>query len=439
MPASSVKPMMESVGASQAQSSTTKRTGHALALGLVIAAFLVRIAFMLYLGTYRFDRRDDISDTNENTHIARSIAEGRGFSSPFTVEYTGPTAWVTPIYPYFLASVFKEFGVMSQRSYLVIQAIQSVFSALTVLPLIGIGTLIGSRRGGIAAATAWAFFPWFGRWALTWIWETSLSALLLASLVWYALWLAKSATNRKWAGFGLLWGFTLLVNPALASLLPLTLGYALWHLYRNNQSWLKPALIVATITFAMMTPWLIRNRVVMGQWVFLRDNFGFEFALGNYHYSFGRGWSGRHPSGNKAELARYREMGELNYVKANRDSAVAFVKQYPGEFVSLCAKRFLYFWDGSGMQYRGPVAWYWLPWSFALLSFLLLPALLLTRRFLERGWWLLFGVVLLYPIPYYLTHPPVRYRHIVEPVIVLLIATACTEGIGRLRSQSSAK
>lgn len=399
------------------------------AMWLVIAAFAVRIGFMLVLGTYRFDRRDDQSDVNEDTYIARSLNEGRGFSSPFSTTYTGPTAWVTPVYPYFVAGVFKYFGVMSHRSYLVIQTVQSLFSALTVLPLIGIGVLSGSRRSGIGAASLWAFFPWFSRWALTWIWETSLTALLLAVLVWYALWLREKGKFRAWAGFGVLWGFSLLVNPALASLLPITLGFALYGCWRRERNWVRPFLTVAAACFLVVSPWLVRNRMVMGQWVFLRDNFGFEFALGNYHLSFGRGWAGRHPSVNPREFDRYRQLGELGYIEANTKEALHFVRAYPAEFLTISAKRVMYFWDGSGMEYRGPVAACWFPWSFALFSFLLLPALLICRRVRVPAFWMLFAVVLIYPIPYYLTHPPVRYRHIIEPEIVLLLCFAAVEGL----------
>lgn len=405
---------------------------------LVVAAFVVRIGFMLVLGTYRFDRRDDQSDVNEDTYIARSLAEGHGFSSPFSQTNTGPTAWVTPVYPYFVAFVFKHFGVMSHRSYLVIETVQSLFSALTVLPLLGVGLLAGSRRSGLAAAVLWAFFPWFSRWALTWIWETSLSALLLACLVWYALWLEEHGSARTWTGFGALWGLTLLVNPALALLLPVTLVFALYGQWRRGRAWIRPAITVAAMCFLLLSPWLVRNRVVMGQWVFLRDNFGFEFALGNYHLSFGRGWGGRHPSVNPREFDRYRALGELGYIQANTTEAWRFVRQYPGEFGTLCAQRAMYFWDGSAMLYRGPVAWYWLPWSFALFSFLLLPALLVCRRLNIKSTGMLFAIVLIYPIPYYLTHAPVRYRHMIEPVMILLLAFAAVEGIGWLRSRRGA-
>ena len=414
------------------------RSKKSIAIGLVIAAFAVRIAFMLALGTYRFDRPDDRSDINEDTYIARSLVEGHGFSSPFSTTYTGPTAWVTPVYPYFVAFAFKHFGVMSHRSYLFIEIVQSLFSALTVIPFIAIAGYMRRRPAGILAAGLWAFFPWFSRWALTWIWETALSALLLACLLWYALWLRQQGSRISWIGFGALWGFSLLVNPALLSLLPVTLIVSLHEPGHNWKQCLRAATLTLVTCLLVISPWLIRNRVVMGKWVFLRDNFGFEFALGNYHLSFGRGWGGKHPSVNPGELARYRDMGELAYIQANTDEAIRFVRQYPGEFLTLCAKRALYFWDGSAMQYRGPVAPYWLPWSFGLFSFLLLPALWVCSRLKIPVWQMLFAVVLIYPIPYYLTHPPVRYRHIIEPEILLLISLAAAEATARLTERRGA-
>ena|SRR5580704_3423356 len=51
----------------------------------------------------------------ETGRIARSIALGKGFSSPLNVD-TGPTIWLTPIYPYLLAGIFKLFGVYTFAS-----------------------------------------------------------------------------------------------------------------------------------------------------------------------------------------------------------------------------------------------------------------------------------------------------------------------------------
>ncbi len=93
---------------------------------------------------------------------------------------------------------------------------------------------------------------------------------------------------------------------------------------------------------------MVRNRVVLGHWIFVRSNFGAEFALGNHHLSRGRGeGNDRHPTTSAAELQAYQRMGEYAYVREKHQEAMEFVRQYPGEFLALTAKRVLYFWDGS--------------------------------------------------------------------------------------------
>src|SRR5258707_10207656 len=48
-----------------------------------------------------------------------------------------------------------------------------------------------------------------------WIWDTSLSALLAARMLWATLELADSDRVRDWCGYGLLCGFSLMTNPSL--------------------------------------------------------------------------------------------------------------------------------------------------------------------------------------------------------------------------------
>src|SRR5947209_324177 len=103
---------------------------------LVLAAFAVRVTLMFALRTYRFDRVDDSCGVGEITRIAASIAQGHGFSSPFFAEYTGPTAWIAPVYPYFIALVFRCLGTFSSPATIFIFVAQAIFSALTVIPML---------------------------------------------------------------------------------------------------------------------------------------------------------------------------------------------------------------------------------------------------------------------------------------------------------------
>jgi len=205
-------------------------------------------------------------------------------------------------------------------------------------------------------------------------------------------------------------------------------------LHLRKKDWLRPALTSLLVCIIVISPWLVRNRIVFGHWVFLRSNFGAEFALGNYPASFGRGWGGKHPSGNLKEYADYKQKGEVAYVQSKQKLGMQFVRESPGEFITLSAKRVIYFWDGSAMGYRVPLPWYWVPSSFAVISFLLLPALLVAHRKKLPAWQMFFGALLLYPLPYYLTYSQVRYRHVLEPIILLLIAYAGVEVFSKLQS-----
>ena len=188
-------------------------------------AFAVRIGFMLAAHTYLFERYrfDEYSYHNETTNIARSIAEGRGFSSPFGAAYIGPTSWIAPVYPYLCALFFVLFGVFSTNAAVALLILQSLISALTCVPILGIAERTVGRRAGFVAALLWAGFPWFSKFAVCWVWEISLSTLLFTCLFWYALRLSEPASGKLWLGFGALWGIALLVNPALLPLLPASL------------------------------------------------------------------------------------------------------------------------------------------------------------------------------------------------------------------------
>src|SRR6202046_5846117 len=47
---------------------------------------------------------------NEAGNIAFSLAKGHGFSSPWWQE-TGPTAWLTPVYPWIVSVIYRIFGI----------------------------------------------------------------------------------------------------------------------------------------------------------------------------------------------------------------------------------------------------------------------------------------------------------------------------------------
>ncbi|MGA1986903.1 MAG: glycosyltransferase family 39 protein, partial [Candidatus Sulfotelmatobacter sp.] len=154
---------------------------------IVAIALLLRVSWILVGHTYKFkDTDDNFGFGWEMGRIAASLASGHGFSNPFGPA-TGPTAWEPPLYPYLTAGVFLFFGVYSKASAFVLLTINSVFSALTCIPIFLIARRLFSEKVAVGSAWAWALLPNVMFWCTRAIWETSLAALLLTTIFWLAL------------------------------------------------------------------------------------------------------------------------------------------------------------------------------------------------------------------------------------------------------------
>jgi len=190
---------------------------------------MLLIAFALRFAIIMIDQPHKFSDTThhfwfgaETGSIARSVAQGEGFSSPFTSS-TGPTAMIGPVYVYMVAGVFKISGVLTPRSQIIILCLNSLFSALTAPVIYLLAKKITDKPTASLAGWAWAVIPSFMTLATTWIWETVLSALLVSVAVLFAIHLCEHVSWRKWVAFGLFWGFAALTNPALLSIFLISL------------------------------------------------------------------------------------------------------------------------------------------------------------------------------------------------------------------------
>jgi 4-amino-4-deoxy-L-arabinose transferase-like glycosyltransferase len=375
--------------------------------------FLLRFAFVLWHKTYVFPA----GGIYEDVSIAMRLATGQGFSSPFGLD-TGPTAWIAPGYPFLISTVFKAFGVYSTTSMVVILGLQCAMAGATGITIYALGKRTVGERLGLWAAWIWTVSPIFFRWPTTWIWDFAASALLLALILIVTQDVAEKGSLKRWLGLGGLWGVAALTNPALISVLPFTTAYAAFMSRRTGRKWLGGLAVSAVLFAAMIAPWLIRNDIVFGHPVFLRSNYWFEFHLGNYHYSNGMGFSGKHPTKNPIQMNKYVMLGEQGYIAWAKNDAFQFVREYPGEFWDLTRHRVWWFWDGTPLGYSSGE--WWKPWKYWPLSCAGWLGLLfvLTRR--PRGWVLFAAALFIYPVPYYLSYCVSKYRHAIEPELLLL-------------------
>lgn len=399
-------------------------------------AFALRLCWIVIGHTYRFKTTDNnFSFGWEMGRIAASIASGHGFSNPFGPQ-TGPTAWEPPLYPYLVAGVFHLFGTYSTAAAFVLLSVNSLFSALTCIPIFLIARRIFSEKVAVGSAWAWALLPNVMFWSTRAIWETSLAALLMATIFWLTLTMEDRDGWTPWLPFGLLWGIAALSSTSLLSFLPASGIWAWGRRAKRGKRSIFGVVLATIVFFACVSPWLVRNCRTFGKFIFIRDNFGAELRLGNGRGADGTWMEYLHPTQDVYAMRQYQEMGELAYIKMRKQQALEYVRADYPRFFGLCAKRFVYFWAGPPKATRPP----WLNELknslFLASSVLSFWGLIRALRLRKSGAWLLFWLVALYPAIYYMVFPTQRYRVPIEPILAILCVFIITEAQSRTKAYS---
>jgi len=396
-------------------------------------AFGVRVLYITLAHTYRIKTYDDhLPFGQEMGRIARSVATGLGFSDPFR-GHTGPTAWVGPLYPLLVGGVFKLFGVFSAQSAWVIFTINSLFSALTARTIWEIGTRCFNRNVARWSAWIWALYPAAMQYAVRWVWEMSLSAFLFSWVLVVALRMRgcngdrmgasagpSDMTTARWALLGVLWGLAGLSNPTLLILLPVC---GLWVL-SGAPHWrrqLGGVLLAAALFTACLGPWTWRNWEAFHHFVPTRANFGAELYLGNGPGSNGLLMEYDHPMQAPDQMRLYASMGEIAYARMRGNQAWATMRADPGHFVRNTLKRVFFFWGGvPHPENVAPWVEYARSFNFVFTSVcgLMGLALALWRKAPAAG--LFAWAFLLLPLVYYCVTVHARFRHPLEPLMVIL-------------------
>ena len=378
----------------------------------------------------------------ESGNIAHSLATGHGFSSPFRVD-TGPTAWMTPVYPLLLAGIFRIFGVYTFASYVVAVLINIVATTLACIPIYLAGRRIAGVGVGAAAAWLWAIFPNAFQIPAESMWDASIGALLGATILWMTLELPGSRRIGAWIAYGLLWGLTLMTTATLLSVFPLLLGWLAYRLHKQVLVWVAKPALAAVLAALCCIPWTVRNYEVFHVFVPLRSILGLQLWVGN-NPDAGDRWLGtQHPIHDSAERERYIDLGEVPYMAEKQHDAIDYMLAHPARVADLTWHRFLAFWSGGTPNpvrdfFRARSVWF----RFVLLFnvFVSLGALagtiLLVRR-RHAYWFPLVVFVIVFPWAYYLTVVEPRYRLPIDPVVMLLTVLAI-DAMARKRAKLDA-
>jgi hypothetical protein len=386
-------------------------------------------------------REDHFGFGYEMGRVARALATGRGFADPFHGN-TGPTAWVAPLFPLILGSIFKVFGVYSKLSAAAILSFDSLLNALIVPLLWETGERCFGTPVGRWSAWIWALYPAAMQYAVKWVWEMTLTAFLFQLALVLALRMgrvgdaagdahgshealsvsrgADGPSWGRWLGFGLVWGLLALSNPSSLLFLPVC---GIWILARSGGQWVRqlPQAFCAGLLFlALIAPWTIRNQSVFHAFVPFRSNFGAELYLGNGPGADGFLMEYNHPNMSMVQYQLYAQMGEVSYTAWRGRLASQIIRADLPRFLRLCLIRAKFYWFGVPNATSHPIVDAGRVLNYGLTSCAGLLGLALALRQRRPASGLFAAAFLLLPVVYYIVTAGARFRHPLEPLMTVL-------------------
>jgi 4-amino-4-deoxy-L-arabinose transferase-like glycosyltransferase len=222
-------------------------------LAVVLAAALPRLVVLAV-------ERGDIlaAYTEKSDTFAQTFVK----SGTFGFIAGHPSAYTQPLYAYFLIPLYWIFG----RQWLVVGLAQIALAVATALVVREIGRRVAPRLAAPAAVVA-TLNPYL-IWHDVHVNREIVDQLVLASLVLATL-IAVERRSLGWATFaGALLGLSILGNSRLAALPLVVAAFLAWRLPRGR---VAAAVLVLAASAAVVSPWLVRNRVQVGCFAITTD------------------------------------------------------------------------------------------------------------------------------------------------------------------------
>jgi len=343
-----------------------------------------------------------------------------------------PTAYTVPGYSAFLALLMA-----ASRSVVWLQAANLGLAVLTawLLAMVAGRLFPDSRRAPVAAALVYALYPPFIFYAPLLFTENLFTPMVLLILL-----AALSRLSGGWAAVlcGLLLGAAMLTRAEAGVYAPaLFFVFLLDRAQAGESLSLKvvAALLLTVVTVATISPWLMRNRAVMGMGMSLSNGGGLSLYLGNNPHGYNNVNDTPGLPHSLGEVERNRRAAEI---------AVNYLSENPGVIPGLVAKktwhllrptRMPVYWSTRGAPTPGQAGYPDKPlagrrvfeWvsagGWALLALVTLAALVGAGKWPSRTRWLLGGMAVATWLMYGVIFVAIaRYRYFLEVLCCLAAA-----------------
>jgi hypothetical protein len=286
--------------------------------------------------------------------VGTALAQGRGFSDPFSVG-SGATAWVSPLLPAIISSVFYITRLNMTGSYWILHLIK-IFS-------LGFGTgLIWSVLQKSNRGFAPVFYLWMGI-----LYYLSSTELLPQYCDEWLIFLVISLAFWAWHQRNSLSGQIVLVASLSAAALcnPILWGalFMVMLVFNKNtgrykgessKSFLNKQKtfvdrnsfwIAVTISFFLILGWSVRNWILLGILAPIKSNSGYEIfqaqiasRSGVLDFSI----FAKHPiTFTSKEHQAYAALGETGFIRMRSDMAIRSIWSNPADFCRRVARRFI--------------------------------------------------------------------------------------------------
>jgi hypothetical protein len=392
-------------------------------------AFIALFAAGLIRYRVHYDSTDLVPREPESFRLAHNLAETGQFANPFVPLDTGPSAHMAPAFPALLALTMKVFGDKATGIYAIKWAAAILLSIEVALFPVFSSALGMGELNGVVAAAIWIVtkvgleFPLGHQRAVMFSWEAFYAAAFVAlTLCCCRRYLdspAPAAKRLAWL-IGILLGGMALTCPAAGIIF---LGWAAWVAWRDRLAVFRQThLIVVLLPVLIVAPWIVRNYMVFGRLVFVRDNFGLELSVSNNDCAmFGSvqnrdsGCFGKvHPNASVDEARKVLIYGEANYDELKLREAESWIESHAAQFFKLTALRFAAFWlppatdgpfslVGRGRRTERLVTY--------IMTFLSVQGLFILFRRDSKSAILCAMCFILFPLVYYVVQSDYRYRY----------------------------
>jgi hypothetical protein len=358
----------------------------------------------------------------ELVRVALSMAETGTLANPW-MEPTGPTAHVMPVYPLMLAAVFRVFGT-AVTGEIVKEFLTCALSSAQWALIPMLAACFGlPRRAMLLAGITGALLPVKWRVDTLGDWEAVVAAVALLALsaltVW--IWREKRFEWRQAIGAGVAWGLGILTSASFLAAAVVVVFAGLWYFRgRDRVAWLWFSMLAGLAAGVVLSPWIIRNAIVMGAPLVTRSSFGivlfssFNDGSPAQQQPVAEGtqdtWKRYDPMYSEVEIAEVRKYGEVEYSRRKAASAKVWIAAHPRRTVELIAARFADYWFPVTRSRARAALW-------ALLTVAGYGAAPLVWR-ASRATTIVFGAIMVgYSPVYFLEVSDARYKYPIDWMI----------------------